>query len=340
MLAVPARTSRLLRVGCALSVVLGLHACSGVQSRALIDHRPEDLPASAEIAEVPFFPQTQHQCGPAALATVLSYHGDNTSPEQLSSQVYLPEREGSLQIEIAAAARGHDMLAYPLRPQLHDLLAEVAAGNPVLILQNNGFNWAPQWHYAVVIGYDFSRQEIALHSGTIKRRLTAFDTFETTWKRSGYWARVILPAGRVPETAELTDYLKAAYALEETSRGQAALRAYRAGAVTWPSAYTAWLALGNMAYQLHLSEESVDAFIHASGIEPDDALVWNNLAYALHDAGCGIEARTAIVCASRLAPDDANIRNSVLDIFSSPATDAAVNCPALSCKPVSAEHPG
>jgi tetratricopeptide (TPR) repeat protein len=326
-----AQTWRILRFGCALTALLWLYACSGVQTRVLIDDWPEDLPAVFELTEVPFFPQTQHQCGPAALATVLAYRGENTSPEQLSSQVYLPEREGSLQIEMAAAARGHGMLAYPLKPRLHDLLAEVAAGNPVLILQNNGFSWAPQWHYAVVVGYDLSRQEIVLRSGTIERRLTLFDTFEMTWKRSADWALVILPAGRVPATAELSSYLKAAYALEQNGLGQAALQSYRAATEAWPSAFAAWLALGNMAYRVDSLEDSVAAFMHAAQIEPDNATAWNNLAYALHEYGCGAQALKAIACARQLEPDDKNIRDSESELQSAPATSPARACPIIDC---------
>ena len=186
---------RVLRAGGALITLLCLHACGGVQTRALVDKWPEHLPAYGEITGVPFFPQTQHQCGPAALATVLVYQGENTSPEQLASQVYLPEREGSLQIEMAAAARAHGMLVYPLKPLLRDLLAEVSAGNPVLVLQNNGFDWLPQWHYAVVTGYDLSGNKIILRSGETRRYIISFNTFETTWQRSGHWALVILPVG-------------------------------------------------------------------------------------------------------------------------------------------------
>jgi tetratricopeptide (TPR) repeat protein len=324
-----AQTWRILRFGCALTALLWLYACSGVQTRALIDDWPEDLPAVFENTGVPFFPQTQHQCGPAALATVLNYRGDSTSPEQLSSQVYLPEREGSLQIEMAAAARSHGMLAYPLRPLLHDLLVEVAAGNPVLILQNNGFNWAPQWHYAVVIGYDLPRHEIVLRSGTIERRLTLFDTFETTWKRAAYWALVILPAGRVPATAELSRYLNAAYALEQTGLNQAALPAYRAGTETWPSASEAWFALGNLAFQLHRLDESVHAFMRATAIAPDSAVIWNNLAYALQASGCSEAARNAIGYARRLDPDDKNIRDSESELQSAAAPTPVGTCPII-----------
>jgi len=326
-----ARTRRLLRFGCALGGVLSLYACSGAQTRALIDSPPEHLPVSSEISGAPFFPQTLHQCGPAALATVLVYDGVDTTPEQLSSQVYLPEREGSLQPEMTASARRHGMLAYPLKPRLTDLLTEVAAGNPVLVLRNNGFDWMPQWHYAVVVGYDLPHREIVLRSGTIKRRLSSFDTFETTWRRSGYWALVILPAGRVPATADLSSYLKAAYALEQTGLNQAALLAYRSGTDKWPSAFDAWLALGNLSYQLHALEASLSAYMRAAGIEPGNATLWNNLAYALHESGCIAEARKAIGCARRLAPDDANIQDSAVEIESRPAAAPAAACPEFAC---------
>lgn len=326
-----AQSGRYLRFGCALTGLLCLYACSGVQTRALIDNPPERLPASSEIKDVPFFPQTQHHCGPSALATVLVYEGVNTTPDQLSTQVYLPEREGSLQIEMTAAARAHDMLAYPLKPQLADLLTEVAAGNPVLVLQNNGFDWLPQWHYAVVVGYDISAQRIILRSGETRRYMLSFNTFETTWQRSGQWALVILPAGRVPATAELSSYLKAAYALEQTGLNQTALLAYRAGVESWPSAFEAWLALGNMAYRLDTADESVNAFMQAAGIEPDNATVWNNLAYALQALGCNDEARKAIGCARRLEPDDKNIRDSESELQSAPAPAPSRTCPSIRC---------
>ena len=36
-----------------------------------------------ELTQVPFFPQTLHQCGPAALATVLGWSGVHATPEAL-----------------------------------------------------------------------------------------------------------------------------------------------------------------------------------------------------------------------------------------------------------------
>ena len=51
-------------------LVLMLAGCATPQV-ALLDARwPADLPARVELTEVPFFPQEDYECGPAALAMV------------------------------------------------------------------------------------------------------------------------------------------------------------------------------------------------------------------------------------------------------------------------------
>ena len=66
------------------------------------------------VLQVPFFPQEKFQCGPAALAGVLAASGVEVSPEALVSEVYIPARQGSLQIEMKAAARRAGRIAYEL----------------------------------------------------------------------------------------------------------------------------------------------------------------------------------------------------------------------------------
>ena len=79
-------------------------------------------------------------------------------------QVYLPERKGSLQVEMLAAARRHGMVSYQLAPRFEDLLREIAAGTPVIVLQNLGV-FSGGWHYAVAIGYDYDSGQLILRSG-------------------------------------------------------------------------------------------------------------------------------------------------------------------------------
>ena len=88
---------------------------------------PQGLPEKIELSQTAFFPQLEYQCGPAALATVLVSAGVKTTPEELVPQVYIPERKGSLQVEMLAAARRHGMVSYALAPRFEDLLREIAA---------------------------------------------------------------------------------------------------------------------------------------------------------------------------------------------------------------------
>jgi hypothetical protein len=97
-----------------------------------------------------------------------------------------------------AAARRNGAASMTIPPRIDALLAELAAGNPVLVFQNLSLPIKPMWHYAVAVGYDLGRGDIILRSGTTERLVMPLSTFEHTWARSGYWAMVALPPGRQP----------------------------------------------------------------------------------------------------------------------------------------------
>ncbi len=289
------------------------------------------MPFAVELADTPFYPQLEYQCGPAALATVLEFNGAKTPLEELSSEIYIPARKGSLQIEMTVTARRHGMLPYKIAPQLLGLFTEIAAGNPVLIFQNLGFQWYPQWHYAVVIGYDTSKHEIILRSGTSRRLITSFEVFERSWQRADFWALVIVPAGEIPTTAKPQPYLKTAFAFEETGHPELALSAYLSATRKWPDVALTWLTLGNMAFQNQHWAEAINAFRTATSIEPASPVSWNNLAYALHDAGCETQAQQALRCGLKNAPADANLQDSLHDLMIRPVSSEQVECLNITC---------
>ena len=120
-----------------LAAALSLFGCAG---RAMLrDMTPPPASAARELEATPFFPQVTHQCGPAALATVLGASGVETTPEALVDAVYVPGLHGSLQVELLAASRRAGRIPYPVGPALDALIAEIDAGRPVLVLQNLGF---------------------------------------------------------------------------------------------------------------------------------------------------------------------------------------------------------
>jgi len=265
----------------ACSIGAGLSGCAVLaeppQSAALSATPPARLPRRIELRQVPFFPQTPYHCGPAALATVLVHAGLPATPEQLGDAVFLPAREGALQTEMLAAARRFGALAVPLSPQLTTVFAEVAAGNPVVVLQNLGLSWYARWHYAVLVGYDLDLKQVILRSGVTERELMGFTLFERTWARAAYWAFAVSPPGRLPVTATEVDAVQAAIGFERVAPPAQALRAYDSLVARWPGSTLAGLGQGNMRYASGDLPGAASAFERVA-VRDDSAAAWHNLA--------------------------------------------------------------
>ena len=73
-------------------------------------------------------------------------------------------------------------MSYELAPRFEDLLREIAAGTPVIVLENYGIGPWPAWHYAVAVGYDLKTGEIIRRSGPRRRQAIPFPVFEYVWK--------------------------------------------------------------------------------------------------------------------------------------------------------------
>jgi len=288
---VPARPAPAAAGVFVLAVAL-LAGCAAPRVSALIESRPASLPVRAEVAGVPFHAQEAYQCGPASLATVVQFAGKAVSPEALVAQVYVPARKGSLQPEMLAATRRHGLAAYEVAPELEALLREVAAGTPAVVLQNLGLDWVPQWHYAVVVGYDLDERVVVLRSGTTRRLVMSLDTFERTWARGGHWAMLALLPDRLPAAADERRTIAALAALERSSPA-AARQGYRAALSRWPDSKAAGLGLGNASYALGDLAGAAAAYEGVTARHPGAADAWNNLAQALFELGRGDAARSA-----------------------------------------------
>jgi hypothetical protein len=301
------------------------------QTRQLLDRTDAALPLVHELQGTPFYSQERYQCGPAALAAVLTTHAVSVTPTELVDAVFTPALHGSLPEEMAATARRYGMLAYPLQASLADLLEEIARGNPVVVLQNLGTRWLPKWHFAVAIGYDLPAADVILRSGTTRRLRTSLATFERTWSRGGHWALVILPAGDIPATALPDRYLQAAHDLEQSGRATAALAAYQAAARHWPDDARSWLAIGNLSYHAGDYPAATRAFRQGVSLAPADPQGWNNLAYALLYSGCPLQSRQAAACAVHLAPDGQDYRDTLAEIDARARGSDRSHCVPIVC---------
>lgn len=243
------------------------------------------LPA-VELDAVPFFPQTDYQCGPAALATVLAYQNLPVTAEDLVPAVYIEGLRGSLQAELLGATRRHGLIPYPIEPSPEALLAEVEAGRPVLVLQNLGLPRVPVWHYAVVVGADPERGRVILRSGEERRRLERSRRFFRSWARAEHWGFVTLTPGTIPATAGPQRYIRALADAEALLTDAQAISAYAAALGRWPDDAVVAFSAANQHLAHNRLEQAATLYRAAIDRDPGHAPARNNLAHVLAAQGC------------------------------------------------------
>jgi len=264
----------------AFSLLLG--GCASITPPAL-----ESVP---ELTAVPFFPQTEYDCGPAALATILNASEVAVTPAELIDMVYIEGLQGSLQAELMAATRRFGLLPVPVAPDPAGLLEEIASGRPVLVLQNLAFERAPVWHYAVVVGYDAERDRVILRSGEQQRRLERTNRFLRSWRLAGNWGFVAVAPGEIPASTAPDTFLRAVVGAQPMLGESNTAASYTAALVHWPDDP---LVLFFAASRKQASGEFASAaalYRRVLAAQPDHAAARNNLANVLFDLGCRTDA--------------------------------------------------
>lgn len=266
---------------------------SGCASQIAPQHTARAAPR-VELSEVPFHPQTAYHCGPAALAMMLGWSGVSADPERLATELYIPAKQGTLQPELLARARGSDRLVFIIPARLSALLDELAAGHPVLVLQNLGLSWYPVWHYAVAIGAQPASGNLVLRSGNERRHVVSMETFERTWARAKRWGIVVLPPGELPATATAPRLFQALAGLEKRASPAKTLPGWQAGVARFPRNGRLALALANALYDAGRLASAAEVLEKALERDVDQtAVLYNNLAQIEADRGDWSAAETA-----------------------------------------------
>jgi hypothetical protein len=295
-----------------LGIIVGLLAGCAVFQKIELPAGSESLPPVVELEAVPFYPQSKYQCGPSSLAMALTYSDFPVTPEQIQSQVYTPSRKGSLQMAMVGATRRHGRIAYTIEG-FNSIWPELAAGYPVIVLQNLGLSWMPVWHYAVVIGYNFSEHTVILRSGITERKVISLNTFAKTWSRSNHWGLIVLQPTRLPALATEKDYLKAVLGLEKARQFKAAVEGYQSALTRWPQSLVAFMGLGNSLYARGDLQGAENAFRKAVKNHPRAAGAHNNLAQVLYEQGRKQEALDAAKRAVAIGGPMSEIYETTLD---------------------------
>ena len=213
---------KLTRVWWAGVLVLLMAGCASVE-------RPDlrQLPERVELNGVPFFRGNANQGGPQVLASMFSEQRIRTTPGLLTKPLKLPGAEDALQSNMEKLASEYGLVVYPLDKSLSALLAQVAAGYPVMLRFTDGTVWSTP-RYAMLVGYNRTKQTVLLRAGMERRRLMDFDKFESAWKDAAGWAVLVVSPGQLPAHVDRARWLKAANDLSRAGQEQASAKAIQA----------------------------------------------------------------------------------------------------------------
>ena len=237
-----------------------------------------EAPTRAEVPGVPLIKQEDFYCGPSSIAMVMQWAGSEITQQEVAALAFSPGAGGTYLADMIGSSRRLGQLAVEIT-NFDQLLAEVAAGRPVIVFQNLGLGVLPLWHFGVVTGYDFDKDEVYLNSGQLDKMVMPFAVFERTWRRGDYWGLVVLPPDQLPATASEADVLSAAAALERVAQFQAAETLYETGAAQWPENWLWQFGLGNARYAQGNLRGARQALRQARRLDPSIAEVRANLAF-------------------------------------------------------------
>ncbi len=195
------------------------------------------------------------------------------------------------------ATRTFGRIPYRVNGQLQAVRDELAAGRPVVVLQNLGVAGIPRWHYAVVVGIDTGRNEIILRSGVEKRRVTPVPTFLRTWRRSDYWGFVVLRPDMLPTGLDRERYLSAVVDMQKAGQWEAGATAWKAALEVWPDDPVALFGLGNLELTAGNNAEAERYFRAVVKVNSESLAARNNLAIAVARQGRFAEAMREIAAA-------------------------------------------
>lgn len=171
----------------ALYAIVVVAACA-TQTPKLLP--PQNI-GSNMVPNVPFLVQEKYQCGPASLATVLTYAGDRVTPQQVADAVYRRDLQGTVSFELGLYARKRGHRSFFGRGSPQKLINAVDQGRPAVVMVNLGLSAVRKLHYMVVTGY--TPDYVVVNSGSDRSKRIAWNEFLGQWQDTGLWMLTVLP---------------------------------------------------------------------------------------------------------------------------------------------------
>jgi ABC-type bacteriocin/lantibiotic exporter with double-glycine peptidase domain len=130
-------------------------------------------------------------CGPAALAAVLRFHGEEVTAPQIAKDIYLPGYRGTLNLDLMLWARRRGLQVWAGSGAPDEIRRAVSRDRPVICMVRRRARLADRNHFVIVRGYDDRRAIGLLDEGTGAERTAPMEAFERDWQECGHWMMVV-----------------------------------------------------------------------------------------------------------------------------------------------------
>lgn len=277
------------------------------------------------IRSVPFERQIRHQCGPAALSSVMKYWGKRVSPEEISKAVYIPHLRGTLDFDLENYPKNYGLWVQGYSGTLEDLKAKIKKDIPLIVLQRQGPQILNKYHYSVVVGYDQPRGLVIAHTGYKQDAVFTIKEFLKRWDGTQNWTLLVVPPGKIDWQLSAEGHNCLGLIYERQSDLLRAEDNYDSAIQLKPNVATFYFNLGNVKLKMRKFKDAESAYKRVIKLDPAFADAYNNLACVYLEERMNLgEAKRLVDKAFELNPEGkayyldtlAGI-NEVLEVISS-----------------------
>lgn len=145
------------------------------------------------IEGVPFYPQDEYMCGPAALASVMGFYGAQGGMDEVAGEVYGARLKGTLPMDLLIYAKEKGFEAKFFRGSMEGLKESLERKEPLILFLNLGYDFYPVGHYVVAVGIDDASRVVYAHSGMKERERFTMKELERSWSKTGYSTLLVRP---------------------------------------------------------------------------------------------------------------------------------------------------
>lgn len=135
------------------------------------------------IESIPFVKQKDKFCGPASMASVMQFYGQNIDQDEIAQEIYIPELNGALISDMENFAIDNGYGTQTTNGSIKLLKSQIDNGLPVILLVDKGKWKVSSPHYYVAYGYSQENKTVLVHTGYKSGQEIGFDTLDSEWEK-------------------------------------------------------------------------------------------------------------------------------------------------------------